>query len=295
MKKKVALTLSSGGARGLAHIGVIEELEKRGYEITSVSGSSIGAVIGAAYASGKLNEFKKWICSLDKINIFKLMDFTVGNNGVIHGEKVLTEMKKHVPNKNIEDMDIHFAAVATDITNHKSLVFEKGDMYKAIRASIAIPTVLTPYFIDSIELVDGGVTNPLPFDLLERGNSNILMGVDLNCYIDYTQPKKFIKKKDSGNFNRVKEYIHNIRPDFIPSDKRSKTGIFNLFSESFNILQEKITALYIEKYKPDILIKISQHSADTFSFHRAEELIEYGREEAIKALDAFEKTISSSN
>jgi len=291
MKRKIALALSSGGARGLAHIGVIEEIEKRGYEITSISGSSIGSVVGAAYASGKLNKYKEWICSLEKMDVLKLMDFTIANNGVIHGNKVLKEMEKHVPNKNIEDMDIHFAAVATDITNHKQYVFTKGNMYEAIRASIAIPTVLTPVFIDNIELIDGGVINPLPFDLLKTKKDDIIIGVDLNCFIEYNKltKKEDTTNKEATNFDKAKEYFHQIRPDFIKSQKRSTTGFYNLFSESFGVLQEKITKLYTEKYNPDILIQISEKSADTFSFHRAKELIEYGREQAKIALDHFEE------
>lgn len=144
MKQKAALVLSGGGARGISHIGVIEELEKQGFEISSVSGASMGALVGGVHASGKLVELKNWLYDLDKMKVFSLVDFTLSAQGLVKGDRVLNKMKEFVADVNIEDLRIPYAAVAADIVNAKEVVFTNGSIYEAIRASIAIPTVLTP-------------------------------------------------------------------------------------------------------------------------------------------------------
>ena len=137
MKQKVALVLSGGGARGIAHIGVIEELERRGYEISSVAGTSMGALIGGIYASGGLSVFSDWLTTLDKYTVFSLMDFTLSKDGIVKGKKVLDAIEKLVPDQDILDCKIPFAAVATDLKTKKEIVFESGSLFDAIRASIS--------------------------------------------------------------------------------------------------------------------------------------------------------------
>ena len=155
IKKPVSLVLSSGGSKGLAHIGVINELEKQGFLITSVSGSSIGSVIGGIYAMGKLPEYTNWVKTLNQKAIWGLMDFTVSTNGLLKGEKVIEKMRTFIPDMPIEKMNIPFAAVATDILNEKEVVFRSGSFYEAIRASVAIPTIITPVKYKDTILVDG--------------------------------------------------------------------------------------------------------------------------------------------
>jgi len=145
MKKNVALVLGSGGARGVAHIGVINELIKQGYKITSISGTSMGALVGGMHASGELKIFENWMRSLSKHDVFKLVDFTLSLNGIIKGNKVLKAMKNKVPDRKIEDLLISFTCVATDIINGKEIVFKRGSLYDAIRASISIPSVFMPF------------------------------------------------------------------------------------------------------------------------------------------------------
>ncbi|MCK4793275.1 MAG: patatin-like phospholipase family protein, partial [Desulfobacteraceae bacterium] len=177
MKQPIALVLGSGGARGLAHIGVIEEFEKQGFEINSVAGTSMGALIGGLYAMDKLHEYKDWVLTLDKVEVFNLIDFTFSSHGLIKGDKIINKMKTFLPDRNIEDLDIPFAAVATDITNEKEVVFTTGSVYEAVRASIAIPTVFTPVNKDNILLVDGGVLNPIPANRVKRIGNDILVAV----------------------------------------------------------------------------------------------------------------------
>ena len=144
MKQKVSLVLSGGGARGIAHIGVIEVLEEKGYEIVSVTGTSMGAVVGGVYALGKMEDFKQWMLTLDRLKVFSLFDFSFGSQGLIKGDKVLNTMKEFISDENIEDLRIPYAAVAVDLLKKEEVIFTKGSIYDAIRASVSIPSLLTP-------------------------------------------------------------------------------------------------------------------------------------------------------
>ena len=295
--KKVALVLSSGGARGMAHIGVIEELLDRGYEITSISGSSIGAVVGGAYVSGGLEAYKKWISSFERIDIIKLMDFMVSTRGFIRGEKVLNAMKEIFPDHNIEDLKIPLTILATDITNHREVVFEKGSLYEAIRASISIPTVMAPYQKDDIELVDGGIINPFPVDRIKRHEGDIIIGVNLNHPGPYENPEKSLQLKEEENhkYNKIREFINEKWPGFFNHKEEKKPkqlGFFDLITSSLWVLQEKVTDLYIKQHKPEVVVNISRYSSDTFGFYRAQELIDYGRQQAKLALNCYEQDTS---
>jgi NTE family protein len=292
MKNTVALTLSGGGARGMAHIGVIEELEKRGYTISSMSGSSIGSVIAGAYATSSLQDFKEWIVTFGKMDVIRMMDFIVGKNGLIKGEKVLSEMKKIFPDKQIENLPIPVSIIGTDLASHQEVVFESGSLYEAIRASIAIPTVFTPLIKGEMVLVDGGVINPFPMNRIKRQPGDILIGVNLNHHGAYEKPINFTEKSEETHnaYVKTKEFINEKWSSFFGSkqNKHKKMGFFDVLTSSMWLYQEKITEQNIEIWHPDVLVNISRHACDIFAFHRAEELIEYGRQQAAKVLDTFE-------
>lgn len=273
----------------MAHIGVIEALLENGFSITSISGTSIGAVIGGIYAAGKLQDFKDWITHLNKLDFIKLMDFVISKNGFIKGDKVFRELEKIIGNKKIEDLDIPFSTVAVDINKHKEVVFNTGKLRNAIRASIAIPTVLTPFILNNTELVDGGVLNPLPLDLVIRNNNDILVAVDLMADIPYSSNKKAtVSNEQQNGYKLVLDNINEKWSTFFKSDKQKKTGYFNVITNSIYAMQMKFTIMAIEKNKPDILINISKNSCDIFEFFRADELIEYGRKQAIQSIKEFE-------
>jgi len=278
MKQNVALVLSSGGSRGLAHIGVINELVKQGFQITSVSGSSIGSVIGGLYAMGKLHEYTEWVNTFNKRDIWGFMDFTLATNGLLKGERVFAKMITFIPDINIEDMPIPFAAVATDILHEKEVVFTKGRFYKAVRASVAIPAVFTPVKINDTILVDGGILNPIPIEHVLRKNGDILIVV--NLYGEKNGDITKEKNDDNGYLNRLINPLLNL----ITTGDRSSKGYYSLLSSTTSAMIHRIAKMSIEKHKPDLVINIPHDSANTFDFYRAKELIELGENATKKAL-----------
>lgn len=288
--KNVALVLSGGGARGMAHIGVIEHLLKNEYTITSISGTSIGALIAGIYVSGKLDEFKDWISGISKLDIFRLTDFAISKNGFIKGEKVFKELKKFLSEKNIEELDIPYSAVAVDIDNLKEIVFNSGDLAKAIRASVAVPTVLKPSILNKKVLVDGGVLNPLPIDCVARKKDDILIAVDLNSDIPYKKSKS-VKHSVPQNhaYDKALEFINAKWSEFYKREDNHHTGYFNLMTQTIYAMQVKLTRLAIDKHKPDIVVQVSRNACDMFEFQRSDEMIKYGTKQCSKALKNFQK------
>ena len=164
-KRRVALVLGGGGARGIAHIGAIGELERRGFEIAAVAGTSMGALVGGMYAAGHLEPFREWMCALDRYKVFSLVDFAFSSEGLVKGDRVIAAMKELVPDVRIERMPLPFAAVAADLLTGREVVLDSGGLYDAIRASISIPSVFRPVRRDGMVLIDGGTVNPLPLNM----------------------------------------------------------------------------------------------------------------------------------
>ena len=279
MKKNVSLVLSGGGARGIAHIGVIEELESRGYLIKSISGTSMGALVGGVYAVGKIQEFKNWLYTLDKQHVFSLIDFTFSSQGFIKGDRVLKTMKNFIPDANIEDLKIKYTATAFDLAQNKEIVFSEGSLYHAIRASIAIPTVFTPVLAGKSVIVDGGVVNNIPINNASRTKDDILIAVYVNAdipvrkpylpQIEKTKRQNLYLKKIKG----FKDHIFKINP----KEKIKKMNYFDLINKTITSMTNHIAIMSIKEYPPDILIEISRESCGIFDFFKAEELVEIGR------------------
>jgi NTE family protein len=287
MGKKIALVLSGGGARGLAHIGVIEELEKREMEISSIAGTSMGALVGGVYAYGKLEEFKNWMYTLDKRKVFSLVDFTLSTSGLVKGDRVLKAMKEFIPDKNIEELGIDFSATAADITNHKELVYRSGSLYKAIRASIAIPTVITPVLEEGKVIVDGGVMNNLPVKNVTRNEGDMLIAVYVNANVPVSKPKDSRmenKAKQSGYRKKISEFYEYLH-ELVPESKTEKMGFFNLIENTITSMTYQQVQLTLENHPPDMLVEVSRDICGTYDFYKAEEVVEAGRREARKVLE----------
>lgn len=278
VKKKVHLVLGSGGARGIAHIGVIEELENQGYEIIEVIGCSMGAVVGGIYCAGQLEEYKEWMLSLTKRGVFDLLDFTLTSHGFVKGERLFSKHIEVTGNQRIEDFHIPFTAVATDMKHHKEVYFREGDLFKALRASVSIPGIFTPVVQDDKVLVDGGVLNPLPINLVNKQDDAIIVAVDINSRTIVEDLLIKEKKKE-----RKKHWFENILPESIKGltksdeEKTESFSVFELMESTFSFTQDRLTSLIIEHYKPDILVEIPRDTCDTFEFYKAKELIEIGK------------------
>ncbi len=280
--KNVSLVLSSGGSKGLAQIGVINVLEKQGFNITSVSGSSIGSIIGGLYAMGQLQKYAQWVKTLNKREVWGLLDFTLTSQGLLKGETVFNKMKTFIPDMNIEDMNIPFAAVATDIINEKEVVFDRGSFYEAARASMAIPALFTPVKYKDTILVDGGVLSPLPIKYVKRNQGDILVVINLygeKNHNDFT-------KNENRSLNSFVASLSSL----IKTGDKTNIGYFSLLTHTSAAMIHKIARLNIEKYNPDIVINIPADAANTFDFFKAKELIELGEKAAEKALDSYFKT-----
>jgi len=296
-KKEVALVLSSGGARGMAHIGVINALEKHGYKITSISGTSMGALVGGIYAAGKLDVLENWFKQLDKRQVLRLVDITISTSGLVKGEKVIHEMEEMIPDRNIEDLEIPFTAVATDILNEEEIVFESGKLYDAIRASISIPTVLTPHKVDGRQLVDGGVVNPIPSNRVKRKKRDLLIVSDVNARIDQEMPVVTKKAEDENDTTpdkkedsvawRTLNAIHERLSKVIPSSNKDKIGMFNLVNRSTSLMLHVISENTLEKYPPDVLVNVDRNSFGTFDFYKAGDIIKAGEKACEKALEKY--------
>jgi NTE family protein len=287
MKKNVTLVLSGGGARGFAHIGAIEEIESRGFSINSVAGTSMGALIGGVYASGKLNEFKEWAYNLDKQEIFKLIDFSFSAQGLIKGNRVLKVMKKFIPDVDIKDLKIKYTATAFDLAQNKEIVFKEGSLYHAIRASISIPTVFTPVIYGNSVLVDGGVVNNIPINNSIRTKNDVLIAVYVNADVPvYHNDISEKGKRQNLYIQKINEFRKSLYKSN-PTDQRKKLHYFNLINDTIAVMTDHLAMVLIKNTPPDIFVEISKKSCGTFDFYKAEELVEIGRYAAQKKLDSL--------
>lgn len=299
MSKTVALVLTSGSARGMAHIGAIEELLARGYEIKVVSGSSMGAVVAGLYAAGKLDMYRDWMISLSRMDVFNLFDFAFSSSGLLKGERVFDEMARILGDAQIEDLPIPYTAVVTDVLAKKELWIQSGSLFKAIRASVAVPTIVTPVYTDTQILVDGGVLNPMPIEPVLGHEYDLLVVVNTNAEIPYH--KHYLPTKQEQTDAEVYEgrlaqfrkkwskYLSsNSGAETEQTQKIAKLGYMSLLNKTVDLMENRIIDLSIEKHQPDILINVSREVCSMFEFHKAKEVIEAGREAAKETLDNFE-------
>lgn len=266
----VSLVLGAGGARGYAHIGVIAELEARGYQIVSVCGSSMGALIGGVYAAGGLQAYRNWVELLSWVDVVRLLDIGFGR-GTIKGGKVFSKLRELIGDPSIESLPMPYTAIATDITNNKEVWFQRGNLLAAMRASIAVPGVFTPVVDHGRVLVDGGVLNPLPIMPTVAERADLILAVDLNSHGD-TLPR-----------NLLPEHVK-----VAAASREADNGRLRIMLGSMEVMQSALTRYKIAGYAPDLLIEIPKAVCGFHEFHRAREVIEIGRRLALYQLAAFE-------
>ena len=295
-KKRVALALSSGGPRGFAYIGALEELERRGYEVSSIAGTSIGALVGGVYAAGHLAEFKEWLLSLNKWKVFSLMDLSLSMNHIVKGDKIIEAMKEIVPDVKIEDLKTHFCAIATNLYTGEEVIFDSGDLFSAIRASMSIPSLFKPVQYGNTVLIDGHSSNCLPLNRVKRRRGDVLVGFDVNYFdvdaiittvedakqkrADYEQLRNAkdlevksvattIKSDEDTSFwGKLKEYgsvrleamreVRSFREAYIDNlpDTEWEDNYYGIIDRTFSIMNQHNSRLMVELCKPDILVQM---------------------------------------
>ena len=280
MAKDVALVLSSGGARGLAHIGAIEELEAQGYRITSIAGSSMGALIGGVFAAGKLEEFREWMKTIDRRKMLELTDFSLGLNHIVKGSRILEAIMEFVPDMLIEDLPIPYCAVATDLKAGREVVFSKGSLFNAIRASISLPSFYEPVNRDGMILIDGGVTNPIPLNRVARHEGDILVGVDVSGH-DYKKQWE-IHHELAEKRKRSKSLSQQILNKLIPDNL--EFNYYSMLSRVSSLMIRQNSILMAQLMKPDVLVDIQMSRYGGFDYDKSEKLIAIGRQKTLQAL-----------
>lgn len=205
-RKRVALALSSGGPRGFAYIGALEVLQERGYEVAAIAGTSIGALVGGVYAAGHLAEFKEWLLSLNTRKVFSLVDWSLSMSHLVKGEKIIEAIKEVVPDVKIEEMPLPFSAIATDLYTGEEVVFDKGNLFSAIRASMSIPSLFKPVQYGNTVLIDGHSSNCLPLNRVKHEKGDILIGFDVN-YFDVDSIRKTVAeaRKVTADYQELQE------------------------------------------------------------------------------------------
>lgn len=288
--KSVSLVLGSGGARGLVHIGVIDWLEEHDYKIESISGASMGALVGGIYAAGKLDAYKKWVLTLDKGDVIKMLDLSFSLGGLFKGDKIINKLLDLVGKQQIEDLPINFTAVATNIETGKEVWFTEGSLFDAIRASIAVPLVFTPVTRGKRILVDGGLLNPVPIAPTMSDNTDLTIAVNVNGeskedhLIEKYSATMEEQDEDAQNWftNIVQELQERLNLDRF--DRSEQWGFYEIMSRSIEIMQNSIAKMKMSAYSPDILIDFPSDIAHTYEFYRAKELIQFGYDKAEQVL-----------
>ncbi len=312
---RVALVLGSGGARGYAHIGIIDELKARGHEIVTIAGTSMGALIGGLEAAGKLQDFTEWATTLSQLDVWRRLDFTLTGAGLVKAEKVFGEMNPLIGDVRIEDLPIPYTAVAADITVQREVWFQRGPLASAIRASIAIPSVITPVTMGGHILVDGGLCNPVPVEPTLSVSSDVTIAVSLagrplvitaddvttaDNVVDvgdeegkmtFVQRLPFVGRKaheevaEIAGEEEIAEGSTESSADLIRPAGRKAVSRMELINDSIDTMQGMIERYRAAASPAQIQIVVPYSSASTLDFHRAAELIEVGRALAADAFD----------
>jgi NTE family protein len=319
---RVALALGSGGARGYAHIGVIAELHDRGYEIVGIAGSSMGALVGGLQAAGKLDEFADWAKALTQRAVLRLLDPSITAAGVLRAAKILDAVRDILGDVTIEDLPIPYTAVSTDLIAGKSVWLQRGPVDAAIRASIAIPGVITPHILDGRLLADGGILDPLPMAPIAAVNADLTIAVSLSgteadgryepsdaeprattewwnrmwrstssLFESSTMLNRFGLASDDADDDAEPDRQTDSDDELVDSGKEAavpRMGSFEVMNRTIDIAQAALARHTLAAYPPDLLIEVPRTACRSLEFHRAAEVIDIGHELAAEAIKALE-------
>ena len=286
--KTISLVLGSGGARGLAHIGVIQWLTEQGYEIRSIAGASMGAVVGGIYAAGKLDVYANWVCGLQRMDVLRLLDPTLGQAGLIKGQRILEALRTLIGDRAIEELPISFTAVATELDSGKEVWLQQGSLFDALRASFSTPLVFTPWARDGRTLVDGAVVNPIPIAPTLSDHTDLTIAVVLNG-ADVEPPPTAAKAGPAANAGALQRIGHWLRGLLPGADHGSPLGKLDVAFAAMDNMQNTIARLKLATYSPDVTVEIPRNACGYLEFWRAPELIGLGRERMAAALSGHRR------
>lgn len=299
--KRIAIALGGGGARGAAHIGVIDELERRGASIAAIAGTSMGAVVGAIHSVGRLPEYSEWLASLTHRDVLRLLDPALRAPGMIAGEKVMARIRDLVGTMRIEDLPLPYTAVATDLIAGKEVWFQSGPIEAAIRASIALPSVFTPLVHEGRVLADGGLLNLVPVTPLAAVHADLILAVSVGGPPRGTlgrDPDDIVESarrraqhaRDADMLQRIRARLGWERTGELSGEGDAQGPVnvrtLDVMELSLQAMQRMITRYQMANYPADVFIELPVDACGTMEFHRARELIALGREQTRAVLDA---------
>ena len=286
--KSISLVLGSGGARGHAHIGVIRAIEERDVDIRNIAGTSMGAVIGGIYAADKLDTYVDWANRLGRNDVVRLLDFSFNWTSIFKGERIIEVLRELIGDCQIEGLDRGFTAVATALDEQREVWLTSGALFRAIRASTAVPGVFAPVELNGQILVDGGLVNPIPIAPTLTDATDMTIAVNLSGMTEkYERPaaKKTEAESasDKGYREKISEFISSMMDD--EDGDESKPDAADLLVKSIDVMQGAIARLKLAAYTPDKVIDIPRDACSFFEFHRAEEMADLGYKKTTRALD----------
>ncbi|CAK1839094.1 NTE family protein [Vibrio crassostreae] len=278
MAKTVSLVLGSGGARGLVHVGIIRWLIEHGYQIKSISGCSIGALIGGVYAAGKLDEFEEWVTSIDQSDMAMMLDFSWQSSGIFKGDKIIDTLRGLIGEISIEDLPIPYTAVAANVAEEKEVWLQSGSLFDAIRASISLPLFFTPHVINGEVLIDGGVLNPVPIAPTFGDNTDFTLAVNLGGEPEMLQQEVIpvsLPTKESNLHEKVVHFIDNLGSS-VKSKMSFNFAAYDIANQAFDAMQSTIARQKLAAYPADITLEIPRNACGTLEFDRSQEMIDRG-------------------
>jgi NTE family protein len=288
---RVALVLGSGGARGYAHIGAIAEIEARGHEVIAIAGSSMGALVGGLYAAGALDEYTEWVRNLKQREILRLLDPKWSAGGAIAANRIFAEVEELVGDQLIEDLPVAFTAVATDLRARREVWFQRGPLLSAIRASIAIPGVITPVVMNGRLLADGGLMNPVPIEPTAAAAADLTIAISLQGDRSAREQSSPAREPATptwreGLVDRVRRTVGRERePEPEPPTEPDPLRISDVVGLSLDAMQGLVARYRMAGLPPDVLVTVPVSAARSLDFHRVTEMIELGQRLTAEALD----------
>ncbi|MEZ8688302.1 patatin-like phospholipase family protein [Vibrio splendidus] len=278
MAKTISLVLGSGGARGLVHVGIIRWLIEHGYQIKSISGCSIGALIGGVYAAGKLDEFEEWVTSIDQSDMAMMLDFSWQSSGIFKGDKIIDTLRGLIGEISIEDLPIPYTAVAANVADEKEVWLQSGSLFDAIRASISLPLFFTPHVINGEVLIDGGVLNPVPIAPTFSDKTDFTLAVNLGGEPEMLQQEVIpvsLPTKESNLHEKVVRFIDNLGSS-VKSKMSFNFAAYDIANQAFDAMQSTIARQKLAAYPADITLEIPRNACGTLEFDRSQEMIDRG-------------------